>query len=85
MCAAVASPPRDARTQDTAAHKPPLSPRELQAARLAADGRTFREIGAVMGISWRTAKLHCDRSRLKLGGLPYKRRLRAELETRGLL
>jgi DNA-binding CsgD family transcriptional regulator len=50
---------------------PPLppdgfTPRQLQVVRLLAVGHSATEIGAVLGISARTARMHCDVLRVKL-------------------
>jgi ATP/maltotriose-dependent transcriptional regulator MalT len=43
-----------------------LSPRELEVARLVADGRTDREIAAVLSLSPRTVEMHIHRTLVKL-------------------
>ena len=63
---------------------PPLSQRELEVLRLAADGLTYEEIGAALGIAARTAKEYCDRLRAKLG-VEKKRLLGKAARERGLL
>ena len=45
----------------------PLSPRELQVARLLARGRSNKEIAAELVISQRTAEGHVERILAKLG------------------
>lgn len=43
-----------------------LSPRELETLRWVADGKTDKEIGAILAISATTVRFHIDRARLKL-------------------
>ena len=45
----------------------PLSPRELDALRLAAQGKTSKEIAAMLGIGARTVDWHLARAAGKLG------------------
>ena len=47
--------------------RPALTPRELEALRWTMDGKTAWEVGAVMGISERTAVLHVNNAMHKLG------------------
>lgn len=61
-----------------------LTPRELQIARLIADGLTYDEIGEALGCSGRTAKVHTDRIRLKLG-IAKKRHIPRVLKELGIL
>ena len=46
---------------------PSLTPRELEALRWTMDGKTAWEVGAVLGISERTAALHVNNATHKLG------------------
>ena len=47
--------------------RPALTPRELEALRWTMDGKTAWEVGAVLGISERTAVLHINNAMHKLG------------------
>lgn len=44
-----------------------MTPREIEVARLVADGLTNRQIGSRLGISERTAERHVENLRAKLG------------------
>ncbi len=61
-----------------------LTDRQLEAARLAAEGLTFEEAGVRMGVSKYTARLHTTIARQKLG-VTSKRHLFVALRERGLL
>lgn len=61
-----------------------LTDRQLEAARLAAEGLTAKEIGQVMGVSPRTVKQHLTVVRHKLG-VEKKRHLYKALKERDLL
>lgn len=62
----------------------PLNEYQMRVARLCADGLTYKEIGAALGISPRTAKSHVDRIRWSLGGIK-KRQIGPYLRELGLL
>ena len=47
--------------------RPALTPRELEALRWTMDGKTAWEVGAILGISERTAVLHVNNAMHKLG------------------
>jgi DNA-binding CsgD family transcriptional regulator len=47
--------------------RPSLTPRELEALRWTMDGKTAWEVGAILGISERTAVLHVNNAMHKLG------------------
>lgn len=49
------------------AERPALTPRELEALRWTMDGKTAWEVGAILGISERTAVLHVNNAMHKLG------------------
>lgn len=49
------------------AERPSLTPRELEALRWTMDGKTAWEVGAILGISERTAVLHVNNAMHKLG------------------
>lgn len=61
-----------------------LTPRELEIARLIADGLTYEEMGIRLGISARTVKAHTDRIRVKLG-VSKKRHIPGVLRDLGVL
>jgi DNA-binding CsgD family transcriptional regulator len=61
-----------------------LSPRQLQAAKLAAEGHTTREIANAMRISVPTARDHLDSARRKLG-VTRKREIGRVLRERRIL
>jgi DNA-binding CsgD family transcriptional regulator len=44
----------------------PLSPREHECLLWSARGKTFTEIGAILGVSFNTVRVHIDNSRYKL-------------------
>lgn len=46
---------------------PALTPRERDVLRWIVEGKTNQEIGIILGISWRTVRLHCERIFQKLG------------------
>jgi DNA-binding CsgD family transcriptional regulator len=46
-----------------------LSPRELECLAWAAQGKTYTEIGKMLGISFATVKTNLDNARFKLGGV----------------
>lgn len=60
-----------------------LTERQLEAAKLIADGLTLDEIADEMGVSSRTARYYSDAVRQKLG-VRRKRLIGAELRARGL-
>ncbi|MDH4391274.1 MAG: autoinducer binding domain-containing protein [Aquabacterium sp.] len=47
--------------------RPPLTPRELEALRWTMEGKTAWEVGAILGITERTAVLHVNNAMHKLG------------------
>jgi DNA-binding CsgD family transcriptional regulator len=47
--------------------RPHLTPRELEVLRWTMDGKTAWEVGAILGISERTAVLHVNNAMHKLG------------------
>ena len=47
--------------------RPALTPRELEALRWTMEGKTAWEVGAILGISERTAVLHVNNAMHKLG------------------
>ena len=47
--------------------RPKLTPRELEALRWTMEGKTAWELGAILGISERTAVLHVNNAMHKLG------------------
>ena len=47
--------------------RPALTPREMEALRWTMDGKTAWEVGAVLGITERTAVLHINNAMHKLG------------------
>jgi DNA-binding CsgD family transcriptional regulator len=52
--------------------KPPtnrLSPREIECLAWAAQGKTYAEIGLLLGISFATVKTNLDNARFKLGAV----------------
>ena len=49
--------------------RPALTPRELEVLRWTMEGKTAWEVGAVLGISERTAVLHITNAMHKLGGV----------------
>lgn len=53
--------------KDMQLERPKLTPRELEALRWTMDGKTAWEVGAILGISERTAVLHIQNSMQKLG------------------
>lgn len=61
-----------------------LTPRELEIARLIADGLTYEEMGNRLGISPRTVKAHTDKIRIKLG-VSKKRHIPSVLRRLGIL
>lgn len=44
----------------------PLSAREHECLSLAAQGKTYRDIGMIIGLSWGTVKTYLDTARYKL-------------------
>jgi DNA-binding CsgD family transcriptional regulator len=52
---------------DRNAEMPQLTARELEALRWTMDGKTAWEVGAILGISERTAVLHVNNAMHKLG------------------
>lgn len=62
-----------------------LTNRQLEIARLIAEGLTYDEMGERLGISPRTVKAHTDVIRLKLGGLGKKRDIPRVLRDLGLM
>ncbi len=46
---------------------PPLTPREIECTRWAAEGKTDHEAARIIGISERTARFHIDNARRKFG------------------
>jgi DNA-binding CsgD family transcriptional regulator len=46
-----------------------LSSREIEALTWAAQGKTYHEIGLIMGVSFGTIKTHLDTARFKLGAV----------------
>jgi DNA-binding CsgD family transcriptional regulator len=53
----------------------PLTPREIDVARLVAEGLSYAEIGMTLGISPRTVETHVHRAASKLPGAsqPYRK------------
>lgn len=43
----------------------PLSAREMDVIRLLADGKTYKEIGQILGLSWKTVDCYSQRIKLK--------------------
>ncbi|MEY2875257.1 MAG: hypothetical protein RLZZ373_2628 [Pseudomonadota bacterium] len=54
-------------TRKRAHHDDALTPRELEAARLLAQGLMIKQVADRMGISFHTASRHADQVRLKFG------------------
>ncbi|HQY88705.1 MAG TPA: LuxR C-terminal-related transcriptional regulator [Tepidisphaeraceae bacterium] len=44
----------------------PMTPREREVLRWIVEGKTNQEIGIILGISWRTVRIHCERIFRKL-------------------
>lgn len=59
-----------------------LTPRELEIARLIAQGMTYKEMGEALGISPSTVKAYTDQVR-RLLGLKHKRHIPAKLRELG--
>jgi DNA-binding CsgD family transcriptional regulator len=61
------TPPASAAAQGQQPERPALTPRELEALRWTMEGKTAWEVGAVLGITERTAVLHVNNAMHKLG------------------
>ncbi len=63
----MASGPGKFATLQLASQRVRLTPREIECLTLLAEGKSSKEIAAVLSIHWKTVTTHIDNAKLKLG------------------
>lgn len=71
-------------TMDAMPLVPGVTKRQVEVLSLLSDGMTFKEIGAMLGISWKTVDTHVSDCRLRLGARNTAHAVRLAIE-RGLI